>query len=157
MLADLKIRPAEPAERASLEELQWRASLANAAYRDALLADRGLVVLRVEQIMSGGTIVAERADRMVGFATLIWSDGGEAELDGLFVEPDQFGLGIGRRLVEAAKALALTKMSTRMKVIAGNEARGFYERCDFTVAGEVETQLDKALLMTAELDKVAFP
>jgi hypothetical protein len=38
-MLDVVIRSARPGERASLEALQWRASLANAGDREPLLAD----------------------------------------------------------------------------------------------------------------------
>lgn len=149
--AEPTIRPARPDERALLEDLQWRASLSNEAYREALLADRSLVVLPAEQIESGGTLVAEMDGAVVGFATLIWLDGDTVELDGLFVEPAHFGSGIGRQLVEDIKTLARDRRKAHMTVVAGAAARGFYERRGFVVTGTTQTQLDMALVMRAEL------
>jgi GNAT superfamily N-acetyltransferase len=69
------------------------------------------------------------------------------ELDGLFVEPDLWGQGIGRMLVEAATHEA-RKRGLALSVIANPRARRFYESCGFTVEGEEQTRFGPALRMT---------
>jgi len=69
------------------------------------------------------------------------------ELDGLFVEPDLWGQGIGRTLVDAATHEA-RRRGLALKVIANPRARRFYESCGFLVEGEVETRFGPALRMT---------
>jgi GNAT superfamily N-acetyltransferase len=69
------------------------------------------------------------------------------ELDGLFVEPDLWGSGIGRALADAA-AHEARKRGLTLKVIASPSARRFYENCGFSVEGEAQTRFGPALRMT---------
>lgn len=136
------LRLARPEEHAELEGLQRRASLELEDYREQLLANPDAIHLPPSQIANGQVIVAELHGQLAGFAALV---GGE--LDGLFVEPDLWGGGIGRALIDAAaheargKGLALT-------VIANPTARGFYESCGFTLEGETPTRFGPGLRMS---------
>src|SRR5262245_64246737 len=93
----VKLRLAEPGERADLEELQRRASLELPEYRAQLLAHPDAIHLPPAQIANGQVIVAELNGEIAGFAAVV-----AGELDGLFVEPDLWGCGIGKALVEAS-------------------------------------------------------
>jgi GNAT superfamily N-acetyltransferase len=138
----LNLRLARPEEREELEELQRRASLELKEYREQLLANPDAIHLPPAQIANGQVIVAELDGEVAGFAAVV---GGE--LDGLFVEPDLWGRGIGRALIDAAtheardRGLALT-------VIAQPGARRFYEICGFSVEGEAMTRFGPALRMS---------
>jgi hypothetical protein len=86
-MKNLSFRPAIPAERTALEDLQWRASLMWEDYRDALLENPDAIDLPLNQITDGRAIVAEMLGEIVGFAVVLPRDDGHAELDALFVEP----------------------------------------------------------------------
>ena len=113
------LRRARPEEHEVLEELQRRSSLELPEYREQLLANPDAVHLPPAQIANGQVIVAEIGGEIGGFAAVV---GGE--LDGLFVEPDLWGGGIGRTLVEAAVYEARHRGLT-LKVTAAPRARGF--------------------------------
>ena len=138
----LTLRMARPEEHEELEDLQRRASLELPEYRDELLANPEAIHLPPAQIANGQVIVAELAGEVVGFAAVV---GGE--LDGLFIEPDLWGGGIGRALVEAAAHEARRKGLT-LTVIANPRARGFYESCGFVVEGDEQTRFGFALRMS---------
>ena len=138
----LTLRLARPEEHDELEELQRRASLELPEYRDQLIANPDAIHLPPAQIANGQVIVAELDGEVAGFAAVV---GGE--LDGLFVEPDLWGGGIGRALVNAATHEA-RKRGLALKVIANPRARRFYEQCGFSVEGEVETRFGPGLRMT---------
>jgi len=138
----LTLRLARPEEHDELEELQRRASLELPEYRDQLLANPDAIYLPEGQIANGQVIVAEMGGLIAGFAAVV---GGE--LDGLFVEPDLWGHGIGRALVDAATHEA-RKRGLTLTVIANPRARPFYERCGFAVEGEVQTRFGPGLRMT---------
>ena len=138
----LVLRLAEPKEHSELEELQRRASLELPEYRDDLLAHPDAIHLPPAQIANGQVIVAELKGDIAGFAAVV---GGE--LDGLFVEPDLWGLGIGKAPVEAATHEARLSGMT-LKVTANPSARPFYESCGFTVEGEEQTRFGPALRMS---------
>src|SRR6478609_9577927 len=99
-MSDIVIRPARQDERALLEALQWRASLANPGDRDSLLANPDAIVVPAEQIADGHVLVAESDDVIVGFAAVLPRPDGNAELDALFVEPGLWKRGVGRLLVD---------------------------------------------------------
>src|SRR3954470_10921508 len=138
----LTLRLARPDEHDELEELQRRASLELPEYRDELLLNPGAIYLPEGQIANGQGIVAEFGGELAGFAAVV---GGE--LDGLFVEPDLWGHGIGRALVDAATHQARRK-GLALKVVANPSARRFYQSCGFTVEGEEQTRFGPALRMT---------
>ena len=136
------IRLAAPGERDALEALQWRASLANENDRPHLEANPDAIHLPAVQIANGEVLVAELGGAIAGFAAVV---GGE--LDGLFVEPDLWRLGIGAALVKAAAHEARRK-GLSLAVVANPAARGFYERCGFTLEGEAQTRFGPGLRMT---------
>jgi GNAT superfamily N-acetyltransferase len=138
----IRLRLADPEEHQELEELQRRASLELPEYREQLLANPDAVHLPPAQIANGQVIVAELDGEIAGFAAVV---GGE--LDGLFVEPDLWGGGIGRALVNAASHEA-RRRGLSLTVIANPRARGFYESCGFTVEGDEETRFGPALRMS---------
>ena len=142
----MRIRLAEPGEREMLEDLQRRASLALEEHRAQLEAHPDAVHLPAEQLALGQVHVAEQAGRPVGFAAVVISEEA-AELDGLFVEPDSWGQGIGRALAEHATHLARRK-GLSLSVVAGPTATGFYERCGFSFEGEATTRFGPAVRMS---------
>ena len=138
----ITLRLAKPEEHEKLEELQRRASLELSEYSDDLLTNPEAVHLPPAQIANGQVIVAEFAGEIAGFAAVVGS-----ELDGLFVEPDFWGGGIGRALVHAAAHQARLRGLT-LTVVAAPRARGFYESCGFTVEAEEQTRFGPALRMS---------
>jgi GNAT superfamily N-acetyltransferase len=138
----LSLRLARPEEHAALEELQRRASLELPEYRDQLIAHPDAIHLPPAQIANGQVIVADLGGAVAGFAAVV---GGE--LDGLFVEPDLWGRGIGKVLVDAASHEA-RRRGLALKVIASPRARRFYEGCGFSVEGDEQTRFGPALRMT---------
>jgi GNAT superfamily N-acetyltransferase len=138
----LALRLAHPDERDELEALQRRASLALTEYREQLEANPDAIHLPPAQIANGQVIVAELDGRVAGFAAVV-----AGELDGLFVEPDLWGQGVGRALADAAVHEARRRGFT-LWVIASPTARGFYEKCGFSVEGEAQTRFGPAIRMS---------
>ncbi|MEA3013501.1 MAG: hypothetical protein QOD42_2046 [Sphingomonadales bacterium] len=147
-MATPDIRLARPTERAALEDLQRRASLALADYRAQLEAHPDAIDLPAARIAEGRVLVAEDEAGVAGFA--VWIDGEaalEAELDGLFVEPERWRGGIGRALVEAVAAAAADAGKTRLRVVANPAALAFHRHCGFVPAGETQTRFGPAPVM----------
>jgi GNAT superfamily N-acetyltransferase len=147
MAGNISVRPARIAERAALEALQWRASLAWEEYRGPLLANPDAIELPDKQISEGHTIVAELDDKVAGFAVVLPREDGDAELDGLFVEPSIWRAGVGTRLVREAEILAATRGAGFLHVVGNPRAEGFYSACGFTLVGEVATRFGVGLTM----------
>ena len=146
-LSDVVCRQAATSEQKALEALQWRASLTNASYRDALLAHPDAVELPLDQIAAGHVFVAERAGVTLGFAAILSRSDGATELDGLFVEPDLWKQGIGRLLVEHCASAARGHGSAALHVVANPDAEGFYQTCGFERIGTVQTRFGPAWSM----------
>ena len=138
----LTLRLARAEEREELEELQRRASIELPDYREQLMAFPDAIHLPPAQIANGQVIVAEMGGEIAGFAAVV---GGE--LDGLFVEPDLWGLGIGRALVDVA-AHEARRRGLSLTVTANPSARRYYESCGFTLKGETQTRFGIALRMS---------
>lgn len=147
MISNLSVRSARIDERDALEALQWRASLVWEEYRDALLAHPDAIELPAEQIVEGRTLVAEKEDRIVGFAVVLPREDGGAERDGLFVEPSAWRTGIGTRLIGDAEILAAAGGAKFLHVVANPLAEGFYHSCGFVLTGEESTRFGVAHTM----------
>lgn len=129
-----------------------------AAYR-GLLSEEYLSGLRAEDRaahydFSGvnpevpSTIVAVDSERIVGFATFgpcTDSDAavGTGELMALYVDPEAWGRGVGRRLIAEARSRLRSRGFTRARlwVLAGNlRAQRFYSHDDWTHIGLTRSQ-----------------
>jgi N-acetylglutamate synthase-like GNAT family acetyltransferase len=146
-MLSVKIRPAFVSEKESLEGLQWRASLKNAGDREALLRNRDAIELPMELIERGGVFVAEADGAVVGFAAILPREDGDTELDALFVEPDLWGRGVGRALVEHCRAAAKVAGAQALHVVGNPHAEGFYLSCGFVKLGTASTRFGVGLLM----------
>jgi GNAT superfamily N-acetyltransferase len=151
MLGPVAIRPARRCEQRTLEALQLRASLMNEGDRAHLLAHPDAVELPLAQIEAGCVLVAEGDGSILGFSVVLPRDDGNAELDGLFVEPSQWRNGVGRMLLEAAAAFAAAKGAYSLRVIGNLHAVGFYERCGFEPCGEAQTLFGTAPVLRMTL------
>jgi len=150
------IRFGRPEERARLEEIQRRASLMWEEYRPYLLANPEAIELPLAQLREGRVRVAELDGRMAGFAALLPKDG-FCELDGLFVEPDLWGRGVGRALLADALAIARADRAAAIETVANPRAEGFYYRLGFTVSGQAQTQFGPANRMTLSVTPLCPP
>ena len=95
-----------------------------------------------------GLLVAVRDGRIAGWiklsaATPLPSTNHVKMINGLAVDPEQQGAGVGRTLVEAAveKARELGARKVSLRVLGNNEtARRLYERCGFVVEGVLKDE-----------------
>jgi GNAT superfamily N-acetyltransferase len=144
---DIVIRPAALDERATLEALQRRASLANPGDRDAILAHPDAITLPLEQIADGHVFVAARDGEILGFACVLPRPDGDAELDALFVDPVVWKRGVGRLLVDHCAAVAKQRASRILHVVGNPHAAVFYGACGFRTTGTVATRFGAGLAM----------
>ncbi len=146
-----RIRTAFPHQRLFLIELQRRASLANPGDRALLLERPELIDTPAAFFAAGNVLVAESDGVALGFAALVLRDDGDAELDGLFVEPPHWRQGLGRALVDGIAERAVTLGAKTLYVVGNPHAEGFYTRAGFHLDGTIETQFGKNLLMERPL------
>lgn len=119
--------------------------------RAPLLANPDAIALPPEQIARGRVFVAEHGGVIAGFAVVLPRADGDAELDGLFVEPAMWRSGIGRELVGHAAAVARAEGAAILHVIGNPHAAGFYGSCGFVTAGSLETRFGPGLAMRRNL------
>jgi N-acetylglutamate synthase-like GNAT family acetyltransferase len=89
-------------------------------------------------------VVAEREERVVGFASARQTFADEAEIHTLFVHPDHQREGVGTALFESVVASARDADAERIRagVLSGNhEARGFFEAHGFERVETVQTEV----------------
>jgi N-acetylglutamate synthase-like GNAT family acetyltransferase len=147
MKHSISIRLATEQEKPMLEALQRRASLANQDDREALLANPDTNEIPIENFKTGQAFVAERNGAVLGFSVVLPRDDGNAELDGLFVEPDAWKSGAGRTLVEVSCTHAKENGASYLHLSGNPHAEGFYTACGFEHLGEHQTQFGTGLLM----------
>jgi GNAT superfamily N-acetyltransferase len=120
-------------------------------YRPDLLEHPDAIKLPAEQIAAGLVIVAEHWGAPAGFAVVLPRDDGNADLDGLFVEPDLWRGGIGSLLVEEAAQFATALEAAALMVVANPRAMKFYAKCGFRECGRTETRFGPAPVMARSL------
>jgi N-acetylglutamate synthase-like GNAT family acetyltransferase len=152
MMSPIFIRRAMPSEREALEALQRRASLANVGDRDAILAHPDAIEIPLRHLESGQVYVAERGNAIVGFAAILPREGGDTELDALFVEPSMWRQGIGHRLVKHCEAVARSLGSRALCVIGNPHAREFYDASGFRKIGVIATRFGEGILYRRAID-----
>ena len=143
--------PANPALLPSEPLLTSRWSAGWEEYREALLARPDAIELPLEQIERGRAYVAERRGEVAGFSVVLPRQDGDADLDGLFVEPVMWKRGIGRRLIQEAQCLAASEGAKSLYVVANPRARGFYAACAFELIGQNDTRFGVGLTMRKRL------
>ncbi len=121
----IAIRPAAPADAAAVADV-YLASF-HATYDFPLAhSDEEVRAWVREVLVSGGdSWVATESGQVVGLLVVRPDD-----LDQLYVAPDRLGVGIGRRLLEHAKALSPGGL-TLYTFQVNERARRFYERNGF--------------------------
>jgi GNAT superfamily N-acetyltransferase len=126
-MAPLRIRPAQPQESASLTELALR-SKAHWGYDEAFVEACRPIIGVTD---TGGHFVAERDGRVLGFHHVEGD-----ELAGLWVEPEAIGRGVGRALLDHARAQARAAGVAELLVESDPNAEPFYLRAGARRVGE---------------------
>jgi GNAT superfamily N-acetyltransferase len=145
------VRAATASDHLPLLALMRRASLANPGDRGLLLARPELLTLPVSQLTPESATVAELGGRLAGFAVVVRRDDGDADLDGLFVEPELWRRRIGSALVEAAAELGRAMQARVLHVIGNPHAEGFYRAVGFMASGWVALEFGDGLRMQLPL------
>lgn len=147
------IRSARDEDGATLGALKLGSSLAWGDHVEELLAlpeAREVPLAHLPHV-----IVAELEGTIVGFATVLPGEpGGEAELEDLFVAPEHWRTGVGRKLLAEAERRATEGGARAMHVVAGERARPFYEASGYRLVGTVMTEFEPAAELRKDLADV---
>jgi N-acetylglutamate synthase-like GNAT family acetyltransferase len=128
-----------------------RSSLENEGDRAFLMANPDVIQLPLQQIHDGLVFVAELNGTVVGFVALKVYAPRKMELEGLFIEPGHWRLGIGRRLVAHAIQVSRAQGARMMIVFANPHADRFYHRVGFIKEGEITVESQTAFVMSKDL------
>jgi ribosomal protein S18 acetylase RimI-like enzyme len=142
---NVRIRPADPADLprlAAIDRDTWSPAVTPAPRR-AADAPFTTDLDRLDSVL-----VAEVDGLVAGYVGLhqeipLPSHEHVLEINGLAVDPDHQGTGLGRRLVEAAKSEAARRGARKLtlRVLAPNaSARRLYESCGFHVVAVLEEE-----------------
>jgi Acetyltransferases len=142
MTCTAKVRIARPEDRQSLIEIQRRASLAvqTGEVLRRLIEESEHIDLDNSLLAMGQVVLAEIGAIPVGFASFI-VENGSVELDGMFVDPSHWRLGIGRMILNAVEHEMMARNFARIRVVSSLNAVVFYQSAGFTVVGVERTPL----------------
>lgn len=145
------IRDAILEELPTLEALQRRASMVWEDYRDQLAAHPDAVAIPPTDIEQHRTRVASGSGHILGFSVVLATRDAVCELDGLFVDPEFWLLGVGRALIDDVAANAIRSDASSLEVTANPRAIGFYEALGFRGGASVPTRFGPGLRMQRPL------
>jgi len=138
VLEDYSVRNAKPEEQRQLTRLCVRATM-HAGYDDAFV-DRVMPGLTMTiPLISGGCVqvAQDSSEEVVGVVAVTTTTlQGIALLYGIYVEPERWKRGIGRRLFEAAVARTKELKAGALMIYAEPLAEGFYRRMGAIRIGE---------------------
>ena len=138
-MTTLTIRPAALPEASTLTELALRSKAYWGYSAEFMAACRDELTYSADDLRRGSFFVAEQAGALLGFYALARHSTAEVELEALFVEPAYIGQGVGRALIEHAKAMAKAWGAEVMIVQGDPNARDFYLAAGGELTGERES------------------
>lgn len=135
------IETAEIEDIQELNELCMRAK-AHWGYSEKFMAScREELLITTEDILDGSLyfFVKKQEGRIVGFYYLRTLSSQEFELEGLYVEPEFIGAGIGHSLMMHAKSKAVKSKAERIVIQSDPHAVGFYVKEGAIEVGQRES------------------
>lgn len=141
MTGAIRIRPAAARESERLTGLAIRSKAHWGYSPEFMRACRAELSVSPEAITHPRFeyLVAESGGGIVGFCALARLSVEEYELEALFVEPPHIGRGVGRALIEAAKARARACGARSIRIQGDPNATRFYRAAGGIRVGERES------------------
>ncbi|MEW6210015.1 MAG: GNAT family N-acetyltransferase [Acidobacteriota bacterium] len=99
------------------------------------------LTLTPDFISDNEVFAARRGEELIGFYALTIEDG-KAELEHLWVSPDQIGQGAGRILFEHAMSRAASMNARVIEIVSDPNAEGFYLRMGARKVGEIVSEIE---------------
>ena len=154
----VSIRHALPRDKDKLQDVQRRASIVGETGETLrrLLTEPEHFDIDISMFDGEKILMAEIDGKPVGFASYLPNSVDEAELDGMFVDPDHWRRGIARSLLGSLARQLNSLGFARIRVVANPNALEFYKSVGFdTVGAEVTPLGPSAPVMMRQLDTVA--
>ncbi|UXN75882.1 GNAT family N-acetyltransferase (plasmid) [Devosia sp. A8/3-2] len=106
-----------------------------------LLAEPQHLEIDIGFLERGEVVVATVEGEPAGFASYLVGGSDEAELDGMFVQPEFWRRGLGKLMFRAVERELSGRQATAIRVVAGMSAVDFYKAVGFEIIGEEKTPL----------------
>jgi GNAT superfamily N-acetyltransferase len=149
------VRTAVLSDLPELRRIFRSASLSNPGDAPLLLARPEFLLFAGRGIVDGNTRIAvtsaESVEKILGFLTVIVGDGGEPELEDLFVDPRWQRRGVARRLIEDAVQIVRTSGCDRLWVTGNPHASAFYRSVGFVGDERIATELGPGLRLHLDI------
>lgn len=139
----IDIRRGVPSDRQALNAVMRDASLAveSGEVLRLLLAEPQHLEVDISLLECGQIFVATVEGELVGFASYLVGGSHDAELDGMFVQPEFWRRGLGKLIFEAVERELTSRGATGIRVVAGMSAVDFYKAVGFKIVGKEKTPL----------------
>ncbi|WP_235039041.1 GNAT family N-acetyltransferase [Kibdelosporangium aridum] len=134
-MAQIMMRAARPDEAAALGELALRSKAYWGYDQDFLDSCRAEMTFTPDEVADRRIVVAVEGERLLGFYS-VEGCAPEGELRDLWLEPDDIGKGLGRKLWEHALESARAAGFTVLTIDAEPYAEGFYLAMGAVKVGE---------------------
>lgn len=138
---DIQIRRARPDEAAVLTEIAHAAKRHWGYPENWIKLWQPDLTITPEFITNNEMFVAVKDETIMGCAALCAGES-VAELEHMWIRPEQMGAGIGRALFNYIKERALSLKLPVLELSADPNAEGFYERMGARRIGEVRSEIE---------------
>src|SRR5919106_4911055 len=137
----LEIRRADPKEADTLTEIA-HAAKRHWNYPESWIQQWHVdLTITREFIADNEVFVAAIEGEIAGCCALVVRDS-LAEIEHMWIRPDQMGSGVGRALFEHARTRAIERGANVLELSADPYAEGFYERMGAKRIGEIPANMD---------------
>ena len=137
----IEIRRANPEEADTLTEIA-HAAKRHWNYPESWIQQWQMdLTITVELIMTHEVFAATINGEIVGCCALVMTDS-IAEIEHMWIRPEQMGSGVGRSLFEHARARAVERGANVLELSADPYAEGFYARMGAKRFGEIPADMD---------------
>lgn len=149
----IEIREAKPSEAETLTKIAYAAKR-YWNYPEAYIDLWGESLTYTQDRIKNSIVYAAILDEtVIGFYALITTGAdGVYEIDGLWVEPDYIGQGIGKQLFVHAAEVVLARGGHALRLEADPNAVGFYQKMGMVKIGESPSKPQGRLLDVMALD-----
>ena len=134
----IRIRNADPGEVDVLTEIAHRAKR-HWGYPEAWIRLWKTDLTYTDATLRESIVIVAERDRVCGVASLSVDHSRTAEIEGLWVDPDSMGRGVGRALFNELARRARAAGAEAIRIASDPQAEGFYLRMGAVRVGSVKS------------------
>ncbi len=137
----MKIRRAKPEDAEKLSEIAFAAKSYWKYPEKWLELWKDDLTITLQNIAENEVYEMTENDEIVGFYVLIIKDN-SAQLEHLWIKPENIGAGIGRKLFAHALKKAVSLRAEKIYIASDPHAEGFYKKMGAKRIGNFKTEVD---------------